>query len=187
MGGKVFVITGASGSGKTTLAMAALEDPQLSLSKVITCTSRAPRGEEKNGVDYRFFTRPEFEKMAEEGKFFEHAEVYGNYYGSLKEDVNAILESGKNVLFVVDVQGAEYIKKRHPKAITIFVKAPSVEEMKRRLEGRRQDSPEKIKERLEQAMAEEEKAPLFDHTLMNDVLEDAVEEIKRIIREAMSG
>jgi guanylate kinase len=170
MKGKIFVVTGASGSGKTTLAMSVLKDKELNLEKVITCTTREPRSGEINGKDYNFFSREEFEK------------VYGNYYGSQKKDVDARINSGKNVLFVIDVQGAETLEARDSDVISIFVKSPSISELKIRLEKRGEDSPEKINTRLRIAKAEEEKAPLFDYIIVNDILDDAIDELKRVIR-----
>ena len=182
MKGKLFVITGTSGSGKTTLAMDVLGDRTLNLEKVITCTTREPRHGEVNGKDYNFFSKEEFEKLIEEDAFFEHAQVYGAYYGSQKKDVDALLESGKNVLFIIDVQGAETLESKDSKTISIFVKAPSIQELKNRMEQRGQDSPEKINLRLKIAKAEEEKAPLFDYIIVNDILKEAIAELKRVIR-----
>lgn len=182
MKGKIFVVTGTSGSGKTTLAEKILNDSKLNISKIVTCTTRAPRGREQNGVHYNFFSKDEFEKKISENKFFEYAEVYSNYYGSLKIDVNKLLDSGKNVLFVVDVQGAETLKKNHSEIITIFVKTPSISELKNRLEKRAEDSIERINERIAIAEQEEKKATMFDYIIINDNLDLAVNQLKEIIR-----
>jgi len=182
MKGKIFVITGTSGSGKTTLANAIIKHSELNLSRVVSYTSRSPRGGEKNGVHYNFISREQFEKFIEQGEFFEHAEVYGNYYGSLKNDVNCLLDSGKNVLFVIDVQGAETIKRREEEIVTIFVRTSSINELRKRIEKRGEDSPEKINQRLETAKFEEEKASLFDHVLVNDVLSKSINELCELIK-----
>jgi guanylate kinase len=182
MKGKIFVVTGTSGSGKTTLAEKILKDSKLNISKIVTCTTRPPRGREQNGVHYNFLSRNEFEQKIFENKFFEYAEVYGNYYGSLKIEVNKLIESGKNVLFVVDVQGAETLKKNYSEIITIFIKTPSISELKIRLEKRAEDSIERINERIAIAEQEEKKSILFDYVIINDNLDLAVNQLKEIIR-----
>lgn len=183
MKGKIFVITGTSGSGKSTLASAVLEDYEMNIAKVTTCTTRDPRGEERNGIDYNFLSRAEFENFIEKDALFEHAEVYGNYYGSLRKDVNALLDSGKNVLFVIDVQGAETLENINKEIVTIFVRTPSILELRKRIEKRAEDSVEKIEQRLSIAKKEEEKAPLFDYIIINDILDTAITELKSIIKQ----
>jgi guanylate kinase len=182
MDGKIFVITGTSGSGKTTLANNVLNDTSMNISKVVTYTTRSLRGNEKNKVHYNFVSRECFEKLISENKFFEYAEVYGNYYGSLTSDVEKIIKSGKNVLFVIDVQGAENLKNSNKGIVTIFITAPSFSELKKRLEKRAEDSKEKILERLLVAEKEEEKKYLFDYVLINDEVRKAIIELKAIIK-----
>ncbi|MEK6959260.1 MAG: guanylate kinase [archaeon] len=177
---KIFVITGSSGVGKSTIADALLLKNK-NLKKVITCTTRAPRGKEKDGVDSRFLSVEKFKALIEKKAFFENALVYGNYYGSLKEDVKKILASKKSLLFVVDVQGAETIKKNDSRAVTIFIKPPKFEELRARLKKRKTDSEEIIDKRIAVAKEELKKAPLFDYAVVNDLLDVAVKETQQIV------
>jgi guanylate kinase len=178
--GKLFVITGSSGAGKTTIAKSVLAKLRI-LKRVITCTTRAPRAGEKNGIDYRFFSKNGFQELLKKNAFLEHAVVYENYYGSLKKDADKIINSGKSVLFVVDVQGAKTIKEKFPSAVTIFIKPPAFEALKKRLESRSKDSKEIIEGRLRIAEEELSHADEFDYSVVNDDLNEAISETKRII------
>ncbi|MEI7742017.1 MAG: guanylate kinase [bacterium] len=129
--GKLIVITGPSASGKTTIAVDLLaSDPKLV--RLVTCTTRAPRPNEKDGIDYNFLDRTAFEQGIKSGEFFEWADVYGDFYGSRKRDVDEKIAAGRSVVVVLDAKGASTIKQTMPQAIVIFVKAP-IEELKRRL------------------------------------------------------
>jgi guanylate kinase len=184
-GGRVFIITGPSGSGKSTIADKILKEFSW-LGKVITCTTRKKRVGEKNGVDYLFFSRKKFEELLKKGAFVEHAVVYNEYYGSLKSEVEKVISSGRSVLFVVDVQGAFTVSKVFPGAVSIFVKAPSLAVLRERLVGRGKDSLDKINERLKIAEKELGFEDKFGFVLVNDKLDIAVEEAKRIFLSADS-
>lgn len=178
--GKLFVFTGTSGAGKTTLGNAILHEYDF-FKRIVTCTTRAPREGEREGVDYHFFSREKFEKYLKEGKFLEHAVVYDNYYGSLKSEVEEVLSSGKSVLLIVDVQGAITIKKNFSEAVVIFIKAPSLSVLKKRLIMRGTDSMEIIQKRAQTARQELKLEHNFSHIIVNDKLRKAIAEVKALI------
>ena len=182
--GKVVIFSAPSGSGKTTIVRALLEQyNQFEFS--ISATSRAPRGAERDGVDYYFLSAEEFaEKVAEEA-FVEWEEVYaGTSYGTLKSEVERIWSKGNIILFDVDVMGGINLKRIfQEKACSIFIMPPSIEELRRRLEGRGTDSAETIEKRISKASFELTKSPEFDHTVINDRLEEAIEATCKIIDE----
>lgn len=173
--GKVIIFSAPSGSGKTTIVRELLHRyPQLEFS--ISATSRAPRGEERNGVDYYFLSPEEFARAVSEGRFVEWQEVYkGTCYGTLRSEVERIWEKGHVIVFDVDVLGGINLKRIFGKdACSIFIQAPSVEELRRRLVSRGTDAPEAIERRVAKAEFELTKAPEFDHVVVNDRLDDAV-------------
>lgn len=182
---KLFIITGPSGAGKTTIATEILKKEK-NLTKVITCTTRPMRAGEKDGVDYKFFTKEEFEKFIRKDMLLERALVYENYYGSLRDDVEKIMESGKSVLFVVDVQGAMTIKAKFRGAVDIFVKTPSLDELRKRVEKRRKDSKDVIAQRMQTARDELGLESEFSYVVVNDDLKDAVSEVRKIIDSAIN-
>lgn len=177
---KLFIITGPSGAGKTTIAEEILKKEK-NITKVITCTTRKIRKGEKDGVDYKFVTREEFEKFIKKDMLLEKAIVYENYYGSLRDDVEKIMESGKSVLFVVDVQGAMTIKAKFRGAVDIFIKTPSLEELRKRIEKRKKDSKEVIGQRMQMAKEELDLENEFTYIVINDDLKDSINEVKKII------
>ena len=154
------------------------EHPELNLCFSISCTSRAPRGTEQNGVEYFFLTPEEFREKIQNDEFLEYEEVYQDrFYGTLKSQVEKQLEAGQNVLFDVDVKGGVNIKKYYgERALSVFVQPPSVEELRKRLEGRGTDSAEAIKNRLAKAEYELSFAPQFDKVVVNDDLTKAQED-----------
>ncbi|MBP8849420.1 MAG: guanylate kinase [Breznakibacter sp.] len=180
--GKLIILSAPSGSGKSTIVKHLLEE-DLNLEFSISATSRAPRGEEKHGVEYYFFTPEEFKKRIENQEFVEWEEVYaGTYYGTLKSEVERITNNGKNVIFDVDVVGGVNIKKMYKKeALSIFIMPPSVEELRNRLNARGTDSPEAIEKRLAKAETELTYASQFDEVVVNDLLEVAQIEATEII------
>ncbi len=176
---KIIVVSGHSGSGKTTIAYALLKQNK-NLEKVVTCTTRKPRKGEKNGKDYFFLSKKEFEKNIENGLMAEYEKYSGNYYGSRKKDVEKILSNKKNVLFVVETKGALTLKKVFPNAILIFVKAPSVKELENRLK-KRGDEKELIKKRIGEIQDELKREKEFNFVIINDVLKTAINEVEKII------
>ena len=175
-----------SGSGKSTIVQWLMkEHPELRLYFSISCTSRAPRGTEQDGVEYFFLSPEEFKEKIENDEFVEYEEVYeGRFYGTLKSQVERQLEAGQNVVFDVDVKGGVNIKRFYgDEAMSLFIQPPSIEELRRRLEGRGTDTPEAIEQRLAKAEYELTFAPQFDHVVVNDDLQTAEEETLRLVKE----
>ena len=181
--GKLIVFSAPSGSGKTTIVRALLKRPELNLAFSISATSRPQRGQEVDGKDYYFLSQKEFEQNVRDGAFLEWEEVYpGQHYGTLLEEVNRLLEEGKNVVFDIDVIGGLNIKKQfNDEALALFVQPPSIEVLAQRLEQRGTDSSEKIHMRLEKARLELSQAPNFDHAVINESLDQAIEQAHELI------
>jgi guanylate kinase len=185
MKGKMLIVSAPSGSGKSTIVNWLMQEhPELKLYFSISCTSRAPRGTEQNGVEYFFLTLEEFKAKIQNDEFLEYEEVYENrFYGTLKQQVENQREQGQNVVFDVDVKGGINIKKYYgDEALSLFIQPPSVEELRRRLEGRKTDTPEAIEERLAKAEYEMTFAPQFDKIIVNDDLETAKQETLKIVK-----
>lgn len=182
----MIIVSAPSGSGKSTIVNWLMkEHPELHLNFSISCTSRAPRGTEKNGVEYFFLTPEEFKEKIQHNDFLEYEEVYENrFYGTLKQQVENQREAGQNVVFDVDVKGGVNIKKYYgDDAMSLFIQPPSVEELRRRLEHRGTDTPEAIEERLAKAAYEMTFAPQFDHVVVNDDLESAKQETLKLVQD----
>lgn len=174
--GKLIIFSAPSGSGKSTIVNWLMQEhPELSLRFSVSCTSRAPRGTERHGVEYFFISADEFRQRIVRGEFVEYEEVYqGRYYGTLKSQVEHQLEQGQNVVFDVDVNGGMRLKQYYgARALSIFVQPPSVAELRRRLEGRGTDAPEVIDQRIARAEYEMSQAVHFDRIVVNDRLETA--------------
>ena len=185
MKGKMLIVSAPSGSGKSTIVNWLMQEhPELKLYFSISCTSRAPRGTEQNGVEYFFLTPEEFKAKIQNDEFLEYEEVYENrFYGTLKQQVENQREQGQNVVFDVDVKGGINIKKYYgDEALSLFIQPPSVEELRRRLEERKTDTPEAIEERLAKAEYEMTFAPQFDKIIVNDDLETAKQETLKIVK-----
>ena len=185
----MLIVSAPSGSGKSTIVQWLMkEHPELKLYFSISCTSRAPRGSEQNGVEYFFLTPEEFKSKIQNDEFLEYEEVYQDrFYGTLKAQVERQLEAGQNVVFDVDVKGGINIKKFYgERALSIFIQPPSVEELRRRLVGRGTDTPEALENRLAKAEYEMTFAPQFDHIVVNDDLETAKAETLKLV-EAFLG
>lgn len=176
---RLFVVSGASGTGKTTLCRDL--ERELGLFFSVSVTTRPPRPGEADGRDYHFISREEFDKMAEAGQFLEWAEVHGQFYGTPRAPIEAGLREGRDVLMDLDTQGALNLKKIEPKAVLIFLKPPSIEELRKRLESRGTDSPETIARRIARAEHEIEQSVHYDHVVVNRDLEAAKKELKAII------
>ena len=187
--GKLIIFSAPSGSGKSTIVQWLMQEhPELKLYFSISCTSRAPRGTEQNGVEYFFISPEEFREKIAHDDFVEYEEVYTDrFYGTLKSQVEKQLLAGQNVVFDVDVKGGVNIKKFYGnEALSLFIQPPSIEELRRRLEGRATDTPEAIRERLAKAEYELTFAPQFDHIIVNDYLETAKQDTLRIVTDFLS-
>lgn len=183
MSNKVIIFSAPSGAGKSTIVNHLLSlHPELEFS--ISATSRAPRGEEKHGVEYYFFSADEFRGMIAEDKFVEYEEVYaGSFYGTLRSEVERIWSKGHVIIFDIDVQGGVNLKRIFgEQAFSVFIQAPSVEILRDRLIKRNTDTPEAIEKRVAKAASEMEFADgKFDYTLINDDLQTALNEAEKII------
>lgn len=184
----VFIVSAPSGSGKTTLVKKLLASfDRFCFS--ISATTRNPRGEEQDGVDYHFLSQSDFKKRIDEGAFLEWEEVYpGRFYGTLKSEVDRICGQGNYPIFDVDVIGGLNIKQQYgERACAIFIQAPSLEVLGERLKSRGTDDESAIQERVEKAVEEMEYADQFDHVIINDVLETSTAELIAIVEQKISA
>ncbi|HKY64535.1 MAG TPA: guanylate kinase [bacterium] len=177
--GRLFVVSGASGTGKTTLCRDLEREMGLFFS--VSATTRPPRAGEVEGRDYRFLSRAEFDKMLENDQFLEWAQVHGQSYGTPREPIESRLREGHDVLLDLDTQGAIQLKALYPEAVLIFIKPPSLEELRKRLTSRGTDSPEVIARRIERAEHEIEQSSHYDYVVENRDLAEARRELKGII------
>ncbi len=178
---KLFVISGSSGVGKGTIIKKFLEkNPEFKLS--VSCTTRQKREGEVHGVNYYYLTREDFMNAVENGDFLEWAEFSGNCYGTNKKFVEQCLENDENLLLEIDTKGALQVKDKMENAVLIFILPPSLEELERRLRGRGTESEEAIQKRLATVESEMENSKQFKYTVVNDVVDRAVEEIENIIK-----
>ena len=187
--GKLLVFSAPSGSGKTTIVRHLLAQPELNLEFSVSCTTRALRGQEINGKDYYFISIEDFKKHIKAEDFVEWEEVYrDNFYGTLKSEVERIWAMGKNVIFDIDVAGGLRIKKKFPGVtLAVFVKPPSVDELKRRLKERSTESDDKINMRIAKAHVELATAPQFDKIIKNYDLDVAKAEAYELVKKFVSG
>jgi guanylate kinase len=177
----IFIVSAPSGSGKSTLVRRLLASvPGLTFS--VSYSTRAPRGNEVEGESYHFVSRAEFEKMAGLGEFLEHAEVFGNYYGTHRGALVQAQEQGKDLVLDIDVQGARQLKSKIPEAVTIFILAPSREILEQRLRTRSEDSDAVIKRRLRDAANEIRNYSAYDYVLVNNDLAQSDEALAAIVR-----
>ena len=176
----VFIISAPSGSGKSTLVSEVRQIvPGLDFS--ISYTTRQPRGSEQNGREYFFVSRPEFEAMVQQDEFLEHAEVFGNYYGTARRLLREAQQNGHDLLLDIDVQGADQIKKKLPEAVSIFILPPNRQTLEWRLKNRSEDTDEVIHRRLVTATREIENYWKYDYILINDRLEDSTDALKAVL------
>jgi guanylate kinase len=177
----VYIISAPSGSGKSTLVNELLKKVS-NLEFSISYTTRAPRGSESNGRQYYFVSRPEFEKMIREGEFLEHAEVFGNYYGTARRFLHDAEEHGRDLLLDIDVQGADQIQQKIPAATSIFILPPNRRILEERLRKRSEDREEVIQRRLVTATREIQNYDRYNYILVNDQLEDSIKALRAIVR-----
>ena len=176
----VFIISAPSGSGKSTLVKELRENvPNLEFS--ISYTTRKPRGAEQNGREYYFVSREQFEDMLRNDEFLEHANVFGNYYGTAQRFLRTGEEQGKDLLLDIDVQGAEQIRAKIPEAVSIFILPPNRGELEQRLRNRSQDTESVIQRRLDAATREIENYGKYDYILVNDRLDESVKGLEAIV------
>ena len=188
----MLIISGPAGSGKNTVAERLMDEfPQIE--RVVTTTSRPPRGAEKNGIDYNFITFDQFESAIERGEFFEYAKVHDRYYGTSKKAVYDALNDGKDLILIIDVQGANTWRKIAEsdnalgnRITFVFVAPESVEELRRRLVGRATESGEEIERRLKTALYEYESAQLFENRIVSKSREEDYQRLKQIYLSAKS-
>jgi guanylate kinase len=181
--GGVFIVSAPSGGGKTSLTRASLEklsQAGLGAEISVSCTTRAPRSGEREGVHYYFIDRPDFEQRVAKGEFLEHAEIYGNLYGTARAKTEALMASGRDVILDIDWQGARQVKARLPGAIGIFILPPSMAKLEQRLRARKQDSEEAIQKRLVLARAEMAHYEEYDYVIVNKDFEQALAELVSI-------
>ncbi len=188
--GKLLIFSAPSGSGKSTIVGWLMrEHPELRLAFSVSATTRAPRGTERNGVEYLFLSEEAFREKIAADEFLEYEEVYpGRFYGTLKSQVETQTAKGENVVFDVDVKGGCNIKRHYgDRALSIFIQPPSVEELRRRLVGRATDAPDVIAQRLAKASYELTFADKFDHIVVNDDLATAEAETLRLVQAFLSS
>jgi len=177
----VYIISAPSGSGKSTLVNELLKKVS-DLEFSISYTTRAPRGSEIDGRQYYFVSRAEFEKMIAEDAFLEHAEVFGNYYGTASCFLRKAEENGRDLLLDIDVQGAKQIQDKVPEATSIFILPPDRRTLEERLRKRSEDSDQVIQRRLDKATSEIENYPRYNYILINDQLEDSIKLLRAVVR-----
>ena len=187
--GKLIIFSAPSGTGKSTIISWLMQFPELHLAFSVSCTSRAPRGTEQDGVEYFFITPEEFRERIARDEFVEYEEVYADrFYGTLKSQVEKQLNAGQNVIFDVDVKGGINIKKFYGSdALSVFIQPPSIDELRKRLEGRATDSQEAIEARLAKAEYELSFADKFDTIIINDILSQAETEVYYLIKDFVNA
>lgn len=179
---QLIVISAPSGAGKTTICKVLMaRNNKLRMS--VSATTRPPRPTEQNGVDYIFLSQDEFDDKVNQHEFLEHEIVHDYNYGTLKSEVEKLLNQGFHVIFDIDVYGALTIKRKYPRAILIFLRPPSLDELKERLTRRKSDNPVEIEKRLRRLPEEYEKSKLFDYIVVNDELNKTVEKVEQILTE----
>ena len=179
--GKLFVFAAPSGAGKTTLVHAVVrKHPELRFS--ISYTTREPRVNEANAVDYLFVSEDEFMRLRDAGEMLEYAQVFDNYYATSRSQVEKHLVDNRSVVLEIDWQGAQQVRESMPDCVTIFILPPSIEELERRLRDRRTDKPEVIARRLKDARSDMAHWDEFDHVIINDDLDEAIEALEAVLK-----
>lgn len=184
--GKLIVVSGPSGAGKSTLIRQALDAiPELAYS--VSATTRKPREGEVDGRDYVFLSRERFERWIEEGRFLEWAEYSGNLYGTPEDKVEEYLEEGRSVILEIELQGARMVREKRPDAVMVFVRAPDLEETRKRLLGRATETAEALEARMTTALSEVAARDEFDHEIVNSEREQAREDMLKTTREIIES
>ena len=186
--GKIIIISAPSGSGKSTIINQIIGNEKLKLKFSLSATNRSPRVGEEDGVSYHFLTTEQFQDAIKENKFVEFEEVYpGRYYGTLKSEVQKILDGGNNLILDIDVKGGINVKKLYPDALALFIMPPSIEALKERLINRNTDNEETINQRISKAEYEISFAKEYDKIVVNDDLSVAVEETTKVLTEFINS
>lgn len=180
--GLMLILSSPSGAGKTTLTRDLLQDKSLDLTLSISVTTRARRTSEVDGIHYHFKTKAEFDRLKVQDDLLEYAEVHGNYYGTPRSPVEAVLNQGRDMLFDIDYQGTQQVQKRAPHdVVTIFILPPSMKELRARLERRAEDEAEVIAKRLHNARNEITRWPIYDYVIVNEDIQTALSQVKAIL------
>ena len=179
------VISGPAGTGKGTVVKELVKRGKAEIS--ISATTRNPRGQEQNGVEYHFLTREKFESMIAQDGFLEYAQYCGNYYGSSKAPVDKWISEGKNVILEIEVEGYKKIRAKRPDCIGVFIMPPSVEELEKRLRGRNTETEEQIKKRLARAGEEMKLSELYNYVVVNDTVQECADRIEDIFKKETSN
>ncbi len=180
--GLMLILSSPSGAGKTTLTRMLLQDKSLDLTLSVSSTTRERRTSEVDGIHYHFISRDQFDRMRGEDEFLEWAEVHGNFYGSPRAPVEAVLAQGRDVLFDIDYQGTQQVRRKAPDdVVTIFILPPTMKELRGRLERRAEDSPETIDKRLTNARHEIQRWTAYDYVLVNDDLQHSYRQVLMIL------
>lgn len=180
--GLMLILSSPSGAGKTTLTRMLLQDKTLDLTLSVSVTTRARRTSEVDGIHYRFISKPDFETLRDRGDLLEFAEVHGNFYGTPRSPVDAVLQQGRDVLFDIDYQGTAQVRAKAPAdVVTIFILPPSMAELRARLERRAEDSRDVIDKRLDNARHEIQRWTNYDYVIVNDDLERSYSDVKSIL------
>ncbi len=181
--GTLIILSGPSGVGKGTVREELFKDESLNLCYSISMTTRKPRPAEKEGIDYFFVEVDEFKDKIEKGELLEYAQFVGNYYGTPQFYVDKLLEEGKNVVLEIEIQGALQVMEKRPDALTIFIVPPSLEELERRIRGRRTEEESVVRERLEKAEKEMATRSHYKYVVVNETVLETASQIAKIIRE----
>jgi guanylate kinase len=186
---RVFVITGPSGVGKGTLIRGLMErlGGRANLQLSVSATTREPRPGERDGVDYHFLTREEFDRRVGAGEFVEHADYAGRSYGTLRSELEERVRAGAPVVLEIEVQGARQVRRSLPDAVQVFIAPPSLDALRTRLIGRGTDDPEEVERRLRVAAEELTAQPEFAHVVINDRLQDALEQLTAVVAAELDG
>ncbi len=182
--GRIIILSGPSGSGKTTLHQKVLQSPIFKgkLVKSLSATTRCPRIGEKNGRDYLFLSKAEFLSREKNGEFLESMQVFDNFYGTPEDKVEVALRKGKNVLLCIDVKGAAIVSEKCPDALKIFIKTPTLKDLKNRLQKRATEDPKSLNLRLKIAKDELKQASRYDYVVVNDTVSRAYRQLAQILR-----